>query len=216
MRKFIDFVKKPLLFISAGVFAAFTILLIIISCLPKGTKYEYSFSTMGVTMEVDYTFKGKELTLDMYIMGEYSTAKTEYKINKGDLYVVNVESNEWEFVGEINAYEIVMEADAEETGIGNMQLVLECKANKAIRTVAIVFMSISGVIAAACVAIYFLDKKGLLKFADSNVETAVETTESVETIAENTEFAEQESELAEEQLETIEEAEVQEDAEKTE
>lgn len=182
MRKFINFAKKQLLIIAAGVFVAFTALLIIISCLPKGTKYGYKFSAMGITMEVDYTFKGDELTLDMYVLGEYSTAKTKYKINKGDLYVINLESNQWEYAGEINAYEIVMEADAEETGIGNMQLVLECKANKAIRTVAIVFMCVSGVLAAGCVAVYFLDKKGMLKFAENTV--SVNTIENEEIVTE--------------------------------
>lgn len=169
MRKFIDFAKKPLLIITASIFVAFTALLIIISCLPKGSKYEYEFSAIGITMEVDYTFDGDEVIMDTYVLNEHDSAKTKFKINKGDLYLVNLETNEWEYAGEINAYEIVMRATAEETGVGNMEIVLECKTNKAIRTVSIVFMCISGVLAAACVALYFLDKKGMLKFADKTV-----------------------------------------------
>ena len=167
MRKFINFAKKTLLIITAGVFVAFTALLIIISCLPKGSKYEWKYSVMGINMEVSYTFDGDKVTVDTYILGAHDSASTEYKINKGELYLVNLETNEWEYAGEINAYEIVMKANAEETGIGNMEVVLECKANKTIRTIAIVFMCVSGVAAGACIALYFLDKKGMLKFVDN-------------------------------------------------
>ncbi len=196
MRKFINFAKKPLLFITAGIFVVFTILLIIISCLPKGSKYEYRFSAMGVTMEIDYSFKGDEVTVDTYVMNEHDSAKTTYKINKGDLYVVNLDSNEWEYVGEINAFEIVMKASAEETGIGNMEIVLVCKANKALRTVSIVFMCVSGVLAAACAALYFLDKKGKLKFLENRgivAPVAENTEESIESSAPIEEVIEQEN-----------------------
>ena len=209
MRKFINFAKKSLLIITASIFVVFTALLIIISSLPKGKKYEYEFSAIGITMEVDYTFDGDEVIMDSYVLAEHDTAKTKYKINKGDLYLMNVDTAEWEYAGEINAYEIVMKASAEETGIGNMEIVLECKTNKAIRTVAIVFMCISGVLAGACVAIYYLDKKGMLKFADNNT-IVVPVVDNTIVIPSNSVAAEpvmDEGVVAEEKVETVPETE---------
>ena len=222
MRKFIDFAKKQLLIITASVFVAFTAMLIIVSCLPKGSKYEYEFSVMGITMEVDYVFKGDEVTVDTYVFGAHDSETTKYKINKGELYMIDIDNDKWEYVGEINAYEIVMKADAEETGIGDMEIVLECKTNKALRTLAIVFMSVSGVLAVGCVVVYFLDKKGLLKFADKVEPAVVEGTEleiihGEEAGAENPQPEDvQETTNETEVVEQTGEESVQEDTEKTE
>ncbi len=184
MRKFLDFVKKQLLIIASCVFIAFTALLIVVSCLPKGGKYEYSFSAMGVTMEVDYIFEGDKLTLDANIMGEFTTETTDYKIQNGKLYVVNLETNEWEYCGKINAYEIVIEGTDETTNL-EMEVVLECKATKAVRTLSIVMMCISGVLALGSASIVVFEKKGIIKIKGKVAEESVTSGENNAGVTEN-------------------------------
>ena len=52
MKKLIDFAKKPLLYIASSVFVLFTLILVVVSCLPGGNKYTYTMETAGVSMEV--------------------------------------------------------------------------------------------------------------------------------------------------------------------
>ena len=173
MKKLIDFAKKPLLYIASSVFVLFTLILVVVSCLPRGNKYTYTMETAGVTVEVSYIFDDDdELEIETYVLGEYDKEEGEYQIKKGELFVRAKGASEWNKIGKINAYEIV--AESEEAGI-KLKVVMECALTKAIRTVSIVLMSVSGVFALACVAIIILDKKGIIK-----VKEAVAAEETVE------------------------------------
>lgn len=173
MKKLIDFAKKPLLYIASSVFVLFTLILVVVSCLPRGNKYTYTMETAGVTVEVSYIFDDDdELEIETYVLGEYDKEEGEYQIKKGELFVRAKGASEWNKIGKINAYEIV--AESEEAGI-KLKVVMECALTKVIRTVSIVLMSVSGVLALACVAIIILDKKGIIK-----VKEAVAAEETVE------------------------------------
>lgn len=173
MKKLIDFAKKPLLYIASSVFVLFTLILVVVSCLPRGNKYTYTMETAGVSMEVTYIFDDDdELVIETYMLGEFDKEEGEYQIKKGELFVRGKGAKEWNKVGKINAYEIV--AESEEDGI-KLRVVMECGLTKAIRTVSIVLMSVSGVLALASVAIVVLDKKGIIK-----VKEAVAAEETVE------------------------------------
>ena len=106
--------------------------------------------------------------------------KKKAKIKKGELFVRGKGTKEWNKVGKINAYEIV--AESEESGI-KLRVVMECGLTKAIRTVSIVLMSVSGVLALASVAIVVLDKKGIIKVKETvAVEEIVEAPAVEETV----------------------------------
>ena len=167
MRKFINIVKKPLLYGAVGVFVVFTALLVIISSLKHGKTYTYEMSVAGISMEATYTFEDKDtITVEAYVLGELSKSEIEYDIKDGKLFSKQetlVEGEyEWVEMGKINAYEIVMETVDEDTGL-DMELVLECKANKTVRTLSIVMMCVSGVLAIAAVVVRVLDQKGIIK-----------------------------------------------------
>lgn len=184
MRKFINIVKKPLLYGAVGVFVVFTALLVIISSLKHGKTYTYEMSIAGISMEATYTFEDKDtITVETYVLDELSKNEIEYDIRDGYLYEKNEYTQEWENVGKINAYEIVMETVDEDTGL-DMEIVLECKANKTVRTLSIVMMCVSGVLAIAAVVVRVLDQKGIIKLK-SDVKpqetTDAQPTETAET-----------------------------------
>ena len=196
MRKLINFVKKPLLYGAIGVFVVFTALLVIISSLKHGKEYEYETNIAGIAMDFTYIFEDKDtLVIESVVLGELSQAEGNYEIRDGVLYSKQEGSTEWEKDGKINAYEIVLESVDEETGL-KMEIVMECKANKAVRTLSIVMMCVSGVLAIGAAVVLVLDKKGIIKLksdakSEENVEAApaVETTETAQAQVETEEPA---------------------------
>lgn len=165
MLKFINSIKKLLAIISTSIFAAFMIVLIVISSLPHGKTYNYEYSFLGIkTMDICYTFEGDEVTMDASFLGSHSIKKTKFKIDDGNLYFLNQETNEWDFGGEIDSYKIIMKTNAEETGIGDKEVVLKCKTNRTVRLVSVICMGVFGLIAFGCIYLCMLEKKGALKF----------------------------------------------------
>lgn len=190
MRKFINIVKKPLLYGAIGVFAVFTILLVVISSLKHGKTYEYEMNVAGIKMTATYTFEDDDtIAVNSTAFGMSEESEIEYKIEDGVLYqkFETFEEGvfEWEKMGKINAYEIVLETVDEETGL-DIELVMECKANKNVRTLSIVMMVISGIAVAGAVAVIVLDKKGIIKLkseakVEENADVQAESVENTET-----------------------------------
>ena len=167
MRKAIDFIKKPLLIISAAVFAIFAVVLIAVSSQSHGKKYEYSETFFGTTMKVTYTFKNSAtIEVKTVVAGMSSTEEIKYEIKGDDLYLMEVGSTTWEKAGEIDAFEIELEyIEEDDEGFGTkVEIDLVCKQNKNIKTLSIAMMAVFGVLAAGSAAVLVLDKKGMLKF----------------------------------------------------
>ena len=96
---------------------------------------------------------------------------------KGDIHKLQLAFSD-------NTQEITRE-QLEETGL-EMRIVMECKANKAIRTLSIVMMVISGIAVAGAVAVIVLDKKGIIKLKSAakvkeNADVQAESVENTET-----------------------------------
>ena len=210
MRKLINIVKKPLLYGAIGVFAVFTILLVVISSLKHGKTYEYEMNVAGIKMTSTYTFVDDDtIAIEVSGFGMSEESEFEYKIEDGFLYQKYETLEEgvfqWEKMGEINAYEIVLETVDEETGF-DMKLVMECKTNKAVRTLSIVMMVVSGLAVAGSVAVTILDKKGIIKLkSESKAEENAENSEGVETTETPVEVEETPAETVEVQEPKVEE-----------
>lgn len=209
MRKLINIVKKPLLYGAIGVFAVFTILLVVISSLKHGKTYVYKMDVAGIKIETTYTFDGDTIAVEASGFGMSEESEFEYKIEDGFLYqkYETFEEGvfEWEKMGKINAYEIVLETVDEETGL-DIELVMECEVNKNVRTLSIVMMVISGIAVAGAVAVIVLDKKGIIKLkSEAKVEENAENSEGVETAETPVEVAETPAETVEVQEPKVEE-----------
>ena len=178
MKKIIDFMKKPLLYISSAILVVFTVVLVLLACLPHGNKYVYAETIAGVDIEYTFTFDDDEVLFEMYYLGEYNEIEYDFEIKKGELFVKEERDTEWEKLGKINVYEMTLVN--EESGV-KLELVLECKLTKVVKVLSIVLMSVSGTLLIASVAVIVLDKKGLIKFKKATVAAdAVEETVVVE------------------------------------
>ena len=178
MKKIIDFMKKPLLYISSAILAVFTVVLVLLACLPHGNKYVYAETIAGIDIEYTFTFDDDEVLFEMYALGEYNEIEYDFEIKKGELFVKEERGTEWEKLGKINVYEMTLVS--EESGV-KLELVLECKLTKVLKVLSIVLMSVSGTLLLASVAVIVLDKKGLIKFKKATVAAdAVEETVVVE------------------------------------
>lgn len=173
MRKAIDFIKKPLLIISAIVFAVFAVVLIAVSSQKHGKKYEYSDSFFGYGIDITMTFKSENtLELEMIIAGEKIVDQTnQYKIKDGELYTFT-EDGVWGKDGDIDAYEFELEfpVDPELGSMSGMEFELVCKQNQKIKVLSVAMIAVFGVLAAGSAAVLVLDKKGMLKFLFKNQE----------------------------------------------
>ncbi len=149
MKKFLDRAKKLIYIISSALFFAMTLMLIIVCCMPHGKTYKYELENL---MTMCYVFDGDELTLEVDYLDDYEAETTKFKIINDRLYVQNVETFEWSYSGDINAFEIDMG-----------EVVFKCNATIAIRAVAIIFMVLSGLLLCGTLIIDVLYKKGIIK-----------------------------------------------------
>ena len=180
IKKTVNACQKLLPMIFTGLFAFFTIALIVICALPKGYKYEFEMEFMGVEVTSTIKFKGDEMEMTMSTLDEITTAK--YDIEDGKLYEYNTETRKYDYLGEISSTKLSIKEP--ETG-----LVLEYEEETmiALRTLSIVFMVISGVLDLACIAVALLTKRGIIKLEEAQ---AVQQTTSEE-VSETTENTEQ-------------------------
>ena len=180
IKKTVNACQKLLPMIFTGLFAFFTIALIVICALPKGHKYEFEMEFMGVEVTSTIKFKGDEMEMTMSTLDEITTAK--YDIEDGKLYEYNTETRKYDYLGEISSTKLSIKEP--ETG-----LVLEYEEETmiALRTLSIVFMVISGVLDLTCIAVALLTKRGIIKLEEAQ---AVQQTTSEE-VSETTENTEQ-------------------------
>lgn len=168
-KKFVDFCKKPILIASAVIFAVFLIAIIVVSCLPHANSYTYKLSIGNVTGEVEIRLDGDKLIQEMRTIVDGEVTETDsmeysYVIEDGNLYTID-DYGTRELFGDINVYRI---KDVE----GGTGLALECVPAVNFRTTAIVFIVLSGVVLAGCIAIKELDKRGKIKYQTAKVEDA--------------------------------------------
>lgn len=179
MRKVIDFIKKPLLIISSIVFAIFAVVIIAISSMAHGEKYEYSDSFFGVGMDITFTFKSEStLEMEMIVAGEMTTDTYRYEIKDEELFTYDETTQTWVKEGDIDAFEIELEfpADPSMGSLAGMELELVCKENRNLKVLSVVMMSVFGVLAVGSAVVLVLDKKGKLKFLFKNQETQASET----------------------------------------
>lgn len=190
MKKFINFCKKPLLIASSAVFAAFLIVLIVVSCLSHGKTYSLEMNMGFATMKEEIVLKSNDVVeVNIYVNDELMPnmgARGTYKIANKTLYVTNSDG-ETEKLGKIDAYKIDLDLtallgdeDVPETVLAMVKdAKMTCELNVNLRTTAIVFMSVFGVVAAACLVLFVLDKKGVIKYKEKSTEVN-STTSTVE------------------------------------
>lgn len=204
MKKFINLCKKPFLIASTSVFALFFIMLIVLWSLPHGNKYVYekNIAMADTSIKMVFEFKDGQIkaTSQNYTNGQGQTIEEsgEYKIEKGILY--DVEGNTFTKVGKINAFTIKIDVDElmdilgmadEEMTVTDLnqlktymrliygkEIVMVCSLTTALRTTAIVFASIFGTIAVACLVLLILDKKGIIKYKEDKPDVEVDEVSS--------------------------------------
>lgn len=187
MRKFINFVKKQLLIISAALLFVSSAAFVVVSMQPHGKKYEYSDSFFGVGMDITFTFKSKNtVELEMFVAGMETKGTYQYKIKDGNLYTFNSDTGVWGRDGEIDAFEIELQYPvSEEMGyLSGLEIELVCKQNKLIKAISVAMIIMSGIVLACCAAVLVLDKKGMLKFLfkTENAEASAVETENAEAV----------------------------------
>ena len=170
LKKFLIICKSYLLSIFTGLFLAFMILLIVISCQTNGRVYvfETNILTENFKIEMELRKENNALILCGYLNGELSMYESgSYKITDGELYSIIATNggNVIDKQGKINAYEIApTDSMFEGSGLPEDQieklktLKFVCKTNVTLRTISIVFMSIYGAGAIAGLIILILDK----------------------------------------------------------
>ncbi len=171
MRKFINFLKKPMRIIASVIFAFFAVIYIGVCTEENGEVYEASETFFGVEFKVKATFKDDVLVLDYSAAGEFESLSVKYRVDDGQVYTYNEESKTWVEEGKIDAFNFEIDL----YGDGSMKFNLECQENISVRTACIVMMVIFGIIDAACITVLILDKKGIIKLKS---EAKVEETES--------------------------------------
>lgn len=176
MRKLINFVKKPLVIISAILFLISTIGLIVVSTLKHGKTYVYDFddsaSEIIVTFESDDTF-----IMESFVsFNETDTLEYEYKINKGKLLVKDDTTNEWNYIGRINAFELIMDYTNPTTG-KTQALEFECETNEVLSELCVAFMIAFGVLALLGLLVSVLDNYGCFKFLEKAANSQPQKTE---------------------------------------
>ncbi|MBQ8845210.1 MAG: hypothetical protein IJ008_04285, partial [Clostridia bacterium] len=144
MKKFINFLKLPMLFISACIFISFTLVLIITSCSTHGKKYSYELEGM---LSIEVIFEDKDTaTLEVGSGNNFKTFTMSYKIKDNKVYEIVYDEyldTTFEYIGEITPYELNVEN--EELKINDFNLTLKCNKNIILKNLSIIFMSIFGV-----------------------------------------------------------------------
>lgn len=181
MKKFINFCKKPLLIVSSVMFACFMVMLIVLCNVPHGKSYTvniYEGSSMSYTFNLK---KDNVIEFEIYAGGEFYREEGKYKVIDGYLYI-DEDGTSYEKYGKINAFEIVLSSSESDSDLEfDFDIKLKCKTNVTFRTLSIVMMSLTFVLAAGSCVIMVLDKKGLLSKAKSTeIAVATETEEKVD------------------------------------
>ena len=161
MRKFINFIKKPLLIISAFLFIVATVGVIVVSTAKHGKTYIADIDDSA--SEVIVTFKDND-TLEIETFITFSKSETdefEYKITKRKLLIRSSSSDEWAYVGRVSSFELVMDYKNPITG-KVVVMEFECETNEFIQDLFVTFMVASGIVFVCSLAVAILDKLGLL------------------------------------------------------
>ena len=176
IKKAVNACHKLLPMIFTGLFAIFTIALIVICALPKGNRYEFDMEIMGMELTSTIKFKGDEMQMTMSTLDKVTSVKYDYDIEDGKLYEYNTETKKYDYLGEISSTKLTIKEP--ETG---MMLEYEEETMIALRTLSIVFMAIAAVLDFACIAVVFLTKKGIIKLDEAQAVQPTTTSEATET-----------------------------------
>ena len=108
MKKFINFLKKPLLIISSILFVISLVSLIVVSVVSHGKVYksdelEDYGQYLTITFEDDDT-----LEVENEVWGEIYKDEYQYKIKDKKLYLQYSPAGEYEYAGKINSFELLL------------------------------------------------------------------------------------------------------------
>ena len=189
LKKLVNWCNKIIPIIGASVFTIGLAIMIALAVMPHGRTYTYE---MGSMYKAEFIFDDDdEFIFEQTIGNEFNATEYECRINNGKLYSFDITNRTWTYEGTINAYEIDLATEAM-----GVDIVLECKASYALKTLSIVLMVVGGVVALAAVAVAILNKKGVIKLekavaAEAQVvEPAQEPQVQAEPVAEETVAAE--------------------------
>ena len=173
MKKLINFIKKPLVIISAILFLVSTVGFVVVSTLSHGKTYVYDFDDSASEIIVRFEDKNTVSVETFVSFSETNLIEYEYKINKGKLMVKGENDTEWNYIGRVNAFELIIDYTNPTTG-KTQALEFECETNEILQELCIAFMIAFGVIALLSLLIAVLDNYGLLKFLEKNSKPATE------------------------------------------
>ena len=170
LRDLIYLIKRPILISVCILFAASTLLLIMLYSLPHATKYEYRESNVVAGMDSYIGFKdngelkfyltyhiGNKINGDMF--------ESDYEIKDGSLYKKDSDNNLTK-IGKISPFKIELDKTFV-TAYGlveNTDIVLTSSRAIGLRTFAIILMSVFGAGIISCLGVLIADNKGKINY----------------------------------------------------
>ena len=164
LKKLVNWCKKIIPIIGASLLGIGLIIIIALAIIPHGRTYTYNTDVMGQSYKAEIIFEDDdELIIEQTIGSKITAIEYKCRINEGKLFTYDKSTSEWIYEGKINAYEFIW-SNGE-----NLELVMECKASYAFRTLSIILMVVGGFVALAAMTISLLYKKGIIKFKETVV-----------------------------------------------
>ena len=160
VNKIVSLSQKIFPIVFSCLFVLFLVALIVVSCVPRGSKYTFKDEIAGIEISSVVEFTKDELTSTTYysesLEDENMIYTTNYKITDGKLYTYNLTTKEYNYAGKISSTKAIIESEG---------LKIEYKENTmiALQTLSIVFMVIFAVLDLASITILVLTKKGIIK-----------------------------------------------------
>ena len=164
MNKFKNFCKKPLLIISICITAVFFVALIVMSLIPHGKVYEYTYKIDGVKYKYQITLdkKFKEnhtYELDGKTYDVFGTDKKQYDyfVTGRELFIVDGgTANERQKIGSVDSTKIKLTYN-----VGNSEKLttLTCKTNKILSNIFIVGFYLGIALCASSATVICIDKQ---------------------------------------------------------
>lgn len=194
LKKLVNWCNKIIPAIGAAILFVGVAIIVALAVVPHGKTYTYE---MAGAYEVKIIFDDDdELVMEQTLGNKFASSEVECRINDGKLYTYDFSTKTWSYVGKIDAYKLTLKTSEQDeydpNADLNIEIVMECKASYALRTLSIVLMAVGGVVALASIVVAILNKKGYIKLekavaAEAQVvEPAQEPQAQAEPVAEET------------------------------
>lgn len=189
---FVKACKKVLLPLFSILFALSLIAFIVISVLPHGKKYicnielengdyykaEMIFGRNEIECHIDalFTIDNSNSNFEIYNESQIrrinETQKIKYKIVGKQLYVFNNEDGAYVKVGKISSTKIIYESTYDEDIGMDAAVFFEETTMQTLKTLSLVLFIVFGVFDLLCILVVVLNKKGIIKFNKTEVNTS--------------------------------------------